>query len=437
MALDDDPTGTQTVHDVWVLTSWEPSGLVKALSAGEPALYILTNSRSLPLSEAQALNQTVAIHLLQAARQVGRPLTVVSRSDSTLRGHYPGEVDALSEALVAEQGTPFDGLCLIPFFAEGERFTIHNIHWVQEGTRLVPAAQTPYARDPAFGYQHSYLPEWVEEKTGGKTRASQVMTISLETLRRGGPQAAADQLRLAYNGRVIIVNAAEERDLEVFTLGLAQVEGEGRRFLFRSAASFVKVAAGINDRPLLTQQELVGGRPPGGSLIVFGSFVPRSSAQLEAARSLPGVTAVELPVPEVIEPGQREPAIEKAADSLNRALQENRDALIFTSREVIQGESQSASLAIGRQVSEALVEVVRRVRHQPRYILGKGGITSSDLATAALNVRAARVLGQVHPGVPVWSLGPGSRWPGVPYIIFPGNVGNPATVAEIISKLRR
>ena len=303
VALDDDPTGTQTMHDIWVLTRWGVSDLHAALSDGETALYILTNSRSMPLADAQQVNREIADNLAQASRSARRQLTVVSRSDSTLRGHFPGEVDALGQALAQAQGAEFDGVCIIPFFPEGGRFTIGNIHWVEEGERLIPAAQTPYARDSVFGYQHSRLPEWVEEKTAGRLKASQVHTISLETLRLHGPNTVVEQLRNVRHGAIVTVNAAHDRDLEVFVAGLLQVEAEGMRFLFRTAASFVKVASGLADKPLLSAEELVGGH---GGLIVFGSYVPKSTAQLAALRSQEGVEAVELEVAQVLEGSQRQ-----------------------------------------------------------------------------------------------------------------------------------
>ena len=230
VALDDDPTGTQTVHDIWVLTCWEVNDLRAALAHGEPALYILTNSRSLSLAEAQQLNREIAANLVQAAQEERRLISLVSRSDSTLRGHFPGEVDALGEALSQAQGAGFDGICLIPFFPEGGRYTIGDIHWVQEGERLIPAAQTPYASDAVFGYRSSRLPEWVEEKTGGRVKARQVHSISLETLRCEGPAGVASRLRTVRDGAVVVVNAAHDRDLEVFVAALQQVEAQGRRF---------------------------------------------------------------------------------------------------------------------------------------------------------------------------------------------------------------
>jgi uncharacterized protein YgbK (DUF1537 family) len=263
-----------------------------------------------------------------------------------------------------------------------------------------------------------------------------VHSISLDNLRRQGPDQVAEQLRNARHGAIVIVNAADDRDLEVFVSGLLQVEAEGMRFLFRTAASFVKVASGISDRPLLSAQELVGKRPQAGGLIVFGSHVPVSTAQLAALRSLAWVAAIELEVTDVLNGSERQPAIARAIGAANQALQSGKDALLFTSRMLVRGNSQAESLSIGKSVSQALVEVVRGIDHEPRFVIGKGGITSSDLATGGMGVRAARVLGQILPGVPVWKLGPGSRWPGAPYIIFPGNVGDEGAVARIVSLLR-
>ncbi len=435
VALDDDPTGTQTVHDIWVLTRWEVSDLTAALSDGETALYILTNSRSMPLPDAQQMNREIAANLVQASRNAQRQITVVSRSDSTLRGHFPGEVDALEQALAQAQNAGFDGVCIIPFFPEGGRFTIDNIHWVQEGERLIPAAQTPYARDAVFGYQHSRLPEWVEEKTGGRVKAGEVHTITLDTLRQGGPDRVADQLRAASGSAIVVVNAAHDRDLEVFVAGLLKVEAEGKRFLFRTAASFVKVASGLADRPLLSARELVGERPHGGGLIVFGSHVPKSTAQLAALRALESVVAIELEVAAVLDGSQRQDALARATAAANQALGSGKNALLFTSRMLVSGNSQAESLSIGKTVSQALMEVVHGIDREPRFVIGKGGITSSDLATEGMGVRAARVLGQVLPGVPVWQLGPGSRWRGVTYIVFPGNVGDDGAVARVVSLL--
>src|SRR5919201_1517515 len=97
VVLDDDPTGTQTVHGIPVLTEWSVEALSAELANDMPACFLLTNSRSLPLAAAQSLNATIGHNLQEAARRVARPFVVVSRSDSTLRGHFPGEVEALAQ----------------------------------------------------------------------------------------------------------------------------------------------------------------------------------------------------------------------------------------------------------------------------------------------------------------------------------------------------
>jgi uncharacterized protein YgbK (DUF1537 family) len=436
VVLDDDPTGTQTVHDVWVVTDWKVETLRRALAEGDPALYILTNSRSMTLPEAEGINRKIASNLVEAAWEERRPLTVVSRSDSTLRGHYPGEVNALNEALVDEVLYPIAGICIIPFFLEGGRYTAEDVHWVLEGEMLTPVAQTAYARDSIFGYSHSHLPSWVEEKTVGRVPASTVISITIDHLREGGPDQVEEILLGVEEGGVVIINALDYRDLEVFVMGTLQAERAGKRFLYRTAASFVKVAAGIEDKALLTREELIDEENEGGGLVIFGSHVPKSNAQLQALKDVQGLEAMELPVREVLQEGEREGVIKALSSFTNLTLGEGKDAVIYTSRAVILGLDDESTLNVGQQVSDALIEVVQGLEVEPKYVIAKGGITSSDVATKGLNIRAARVLGQIYPGVPVWQMSQESRWPGRAYVVFPGNVGDEDTVAEIVRMLQ-
>ena len=147
IVLDDDPTGTQTVHNIPVVTRWTVEHLTRELTDPSPASYVLTNSRSLPTAEAVLLNREIAENLRQARARTGCDFTLVSRSDSTLRCHFPEELDALAAGL-REQ---FDAWVICPFFEEGGRLTIHDVHYVAEGDRLVPAAQTPFAADQSLG----------------------------------------------------------------------------------------------------------------------------------------------------------------------------------------------------------------------------------------------------------------------------------------------
>ncbi|MDI9547363.1 MAG: four-carbon acid sugar kinase family protein [Chloroflexota bacterium] len=430
VVLDDDPTGTQTVHDVPVLTEWSAPALQAELARRQPVFFVLTNSRSLPLAEAQALNAEIGRNLTRAAQAAGRDFAVVSRSDSTLRGHYPGEVDALAEGL----GQRFDATLIIPFFLEGGRYTLNDIHYVAEGDALIPAAETPFARDAAFGYRSSDLRDWVEEKTGGRVRAADVRAISIEQLRSGGPRAAGKALMELADGAVCVVNAAEMRDMEVFVSGLLDAEESGKRFLYRTAASFVQARAGIAPRPLLGPNDL-SLPAEGGALFVVGSYVPKTTAQVERLLAETGIARVEIDVAALLDDAHARQAVAAAVDALNAALQDGRDVVLYTSRGLITGADAAESLAIGKRVSDSLVEIVRSLEVRPRYLVAKGGITSSDIATKALDIRRAFVYGQALPGVPVWQAGPESRYPGLAYVVFPGNVGGDDALVRIVRSL--
>ena len=431
VVLDDDPTGTQTVHGVPVLTEWSPAALEAELARGAPVFYILTNSRSLPLPEAKALNTEIGRNLLAAAAQTGRDFTVVSRSDSTLRGHYPGEVEALSTVL----GQQVDAVLIIPFFLEGGRYTINDVHYVAEGETLIPAAKTPFAQDAAFGYRSSDLRAWVAEKTGGQVPAESVASISIDDLRRGGPDQVAEKLVTLTGGAVCVINAASMRDLEVFVQGLLTTESQGKHYLYRTAASFVQVRAGLQARPILTPADLsLPGA--GGGLVIVGSYVPKSTSQLNQLLAQTEITPLEVEVAALLDDAQQQPEIERVATQANQTLTQNRDVVIYTSRALVSADDAARSLSIGQRVSKSLVAIVRAITTKPRYILAKGGITSSDVATKGLDVKRALVLGQILPGVPLWQLGDESRFPGITYTVFPGNVGDDSAVAEVVNRLR-
>jgi uncharacterized protein YgbK (DUF1537 family) len=431
VVLDDDPTGTQTVHNVPVLTEWSVEAIEAELQNDFPACYILTNSRSLAPAAARSLNTEIGHNLVEAERRAGRPFVVVSRGDSTLRGHFPGEVEALASGL----GENFDGWIVIPFFLEGGRYTVGDTHYVDEGGWLTPSAETEFARDSVFGYRSSNLLDWVEEKTAGRVSSEDVLSISIEDLRMGGPALITERLLSLQGSKIGVVNAAAYRDVEVFVKGLLDAEAQGRRFLYRSAASFVRVRAGISPRSLLSTTDL-DMPSQGGGLTLVGSHVPRTTRQLQTLLALPQMPGIEMDVKELLNGDRRDAEIDRVCRAADSLLQSERDVVIYTSRRVMTAGHAEGDLSIGSRVSEALIRTLQQITAKPRYLIAKGGITASDVATKALNVRKALVLGQILPGVPVWRLGPESRRAGIPYIVFPGNVGGDNALAEAVQILK-
>jgi uncharacterized protein YgbK (DUF1537 family) len=433
VVLDDDPTGTQTVHDITVVTEWSIDTLAAELTADGPGFYILTNSRALAPAATAALHHDLAANLLAASARTGVAFSVFSRSDSTLRGHFPLEIDVLDDAL-----GPFDGTLLAPYFEAGGRLTLDGVHYVVEGDQLTPAADTPFARDATFGYRNSFLPAWVEEKTSGRVRADDAVILPLALIRSAGPDGVARALASAPRGALVAVDAVERRDIEVVALGLLHAERAGKKFIGRTAASIVAARIGLAPRALLEAKDFPAPAECAttGGLIVVGSYVPKTTAQLRHLRASVTHELVELSAPAVLDPARRAAAIAAATHDVNAHLAAGQLVVLATSRELITGDSPEQSLAIINEVSSALVAVVRALAVRPRFFIAKGGITSSDVATAGLGVRRARVQGQLLPGVPVWRLGAESKFPDLNYVVFPGNVGGNTALVDALTRLQ-
>jgi uncharacterized protein YgbK (DUF1537 family) len=317
----------------------------------------------------------------------------------------------------------------------GGRFTVDDVHYVAEGEWLIPAGETEFARDAVFGYRASNLRDWVQEKTQGRVPISDVGIISLDDIRVGGPVRVSQQLQSLHRGSICVVNAVSDRDLAVVALGVVQAEARGCRFIYRTAASFVTARAGMVPRPLLAASEL--NLPTAGGLIIVGSYVPKTSAQVAYLLESTPIAAIEVDVEKLLSDTMQQSEIRRAADTANRTLDRGEDVVVYTTRNLITGDNSESSLAIGQRVSQSLIAIVRALSTRPRYILAKGGITSSDIATNGLDVRRAMVLGQILPGVPVWQLGSESRYPGLVYIVFPGNVGGERALADVVHKLKQ
>ncbi len=429
VVLDDDPTGTQTVSDVAVVTAWDESTLRAELSGAPACFYILTGSRSLDGTASLELHRELAGNLRAAAVDIRRPIVVVSRGDSTLRGHYPIETDMLAEIL-----GPFDATILMPYFEAGGRYTIDDTHYVAEGERLVPAGETPFAWDAAFGYRSSHLPSWVEEKTAGRIPATAVVSIPLDLIRGGGPVAVAERLRALPRDSVCIVNAAAPRDVEVFAAATLAAEQGGSRFLYRTAAGFVAARLGQSPGVLLSPDAFRIHTAHGG-LTVVGSCVPKTTAQLGYLFASADPACIEVRVTALLDGSRRDDTVANAIGAMNEALGSGRDAVVFTTRELVTSPNAVANLEISRSVSDALIAIVRGLAVTPRYLIAKGGITSGDIARRGLGIHRAVVLGEALPGVPVWQLGPETRFPGLGYVLFPGNVGPDSALADLLRRL--
>ncbi len=400
IVLDDDPTGTQSVADLPVLTDWSPEALEWALTQGRPAVYVMTNSRSLDPDDAARRNREVAA----ADRRV-------------------------------------DGIVIVPAFGDAGRITVGGVHYagsVADG--FTPVGESEFAGDATFGYRSSRLAEWVQEKSGGELPASSVIEISLAELRTDLGAVAA-RLRSAGSEQPIVSDIVDENDLRRLSLAVQQAEDAGSRFIYRVGPPFVRARIGQEVHPPLDHDDLVAIRQGGlaensvGGLVVVGSHVQQTTRQLEALRAIDKPTEVEIDVPVVLTSG-RDGHLDAIVDQVLAELPRG-NVVVRTSRTRVTGSDAADSLAIARAVSDAVVEVVQRVLagYPPRFVIAKGGITSSDVAARGLGMTRAFVRGPMLPGiVSLWEPVAGPAC-GIPYIVFAGNVGDENSLAEVVDKL--
>ncbi|MBN1829601.1 MAG: hydroxyacid dehydrogenase [Deltaproteobacteria bacterium] len=439
VVLDDDPTGVQTVHSIPVYTTWNKDSLRHVLTDESKVVYILTNSRSLSPIETARLHRRLGEDLARLATQRNIPYLLISRSDSTLRGHYPLETDVLAKTIQPE-GLP-DAEIIIPFFEEGGRITLEDTHYVLEGKFLVPAGQSEFARDAVFGYESSNLKEWIEEKTKGRVQRDTVKSISIDMIRSARAIARIEEvLKSAVNGQKIIINAVDYNDCKTFVVALCRAITSGKRFIFRSAASFVRIIGGILPRPYLRASDLFHHlEKRNRGLIIAGSHVGKTTKQLVQLMELEDMECIEWDVSRSLDKALWQRDIDALSKRIAAALADGRDVCLYTSRTYWEDPSATAAesrLLTGARISGGLVDVVRKLHRRPGFIVAKGGVTSSDIGVKALDVKRALVLGQILPGVPLWKLGDESRFPGIPYIVFPGNVGDDCALKQTVKILR-
>lgn len=437
VVLDDDPTGVQTVHDVSVYTDWEEESIRKGFEEKEAMFFILTNSRSFSVEKTTKVHQDIAARVAKVARELGQDFMIISRGDSTLRGHYPLETQLLADDLTKNEGVVIDGEIICPFFPEGGRYTMDNIHYVKEQDNLVPAGMTEFAKDKTFGYKSSDLTEYVEEKTEEKYHKEDCITISLDELNALDVQGIKDKLMSAQNMAKIIVNAVSYADLKVFCAALVLAMKAGKHYMARTAAAFTKVMGRISDQPLLGRAQLEGDTKNGG-IVLIGSHVKKTTDQLNCLKKLDGqADFMEFQVNTVFEENGLEKEVEKTVKAAEEKILSGRTVVIYTSRQLLAPENMTPEekLQISVKISNAVTSIIGKLSVKPKFIIAKGGITSSDVGTKALRVKKARVMGQVKKGIPVWMTGEESKFPGMPYIIFPGNVGEVSTLKEIVEEL--
>jgi uncharacterized protein YgbK (DUF1537 family) len=349
-----------------------------------------------------------------------------------LRGHYPVETDVIAEEL-----GPFDAHFMVPAFFEAGRFTRDSIHYLVVNDKPVPVHETEFARDSVFGYSTAYLPDYVEEKTGGRIKADQVERFLLDDVRGD----CHERLRGLSGNACCTVDCEKQADLNHFADQLQDIAKEGKRFLFRSAASLLTAFAKLPPQPVRAADMAYYVRDHKPGVIVVGSHVAKTTAQLNYLRKHTDITDIQVDVNLLnVSSGQwnktKDILAAELIEQINSAHHAGNSVVIYTSRDELQFPSQAERLAFGERVSGFLMTLVQQLPETIGFLISKGGITSNDVLSTGLQLTQSRVLGQILTGCSVVRCpSDHERYPDLPVVIFPGNVGDESALAQAYSIL--
>ena len=402
VVLDDDPTGIQTVHGCLLITQWDEESVRLAFEDDVPFFYILTNTRAMTREEAAKVTREAMEMVIHVNKDYGYRLIVVSRSDSCLRGHFPLETDVIRDCLVRHGVTVAPKTPFCPAFIEAGRVTIDGVHYMKDGDMLIPVSETEFSQDNVFAYHTSVLHDYIREKGANPDDYEIVSAQSYEELREWWE--ASEYSENSENSDAIVI---------------------------RSSSSLPKAIAGIPDIPLLDHSilrltsNISHHTTP---LFIVGSHVRKTTRQLGCLLATEGTCGIELDVQRILD--DAETLMRETQQVIRQVVDEHLTPVVYTSRQEIRLEDANQRQHLGQQVSDFLVDIVRQLSYTPSYLVAKGGITSHDILTHGLNIKSARVLGQIVNSVPC------IMTKDFPYIIFPGNVGNEESLKEVYLKLK-
>ncbi|OYD93299.1 Hrp-dependent type III effector protein [Nostoc sp. 'Peltigera membranacea cyanobiont' 210A] len=429
IVLDDDPTGSQTVHSCLLLMHWDVETLRRGLQDDSPIFFVLTNTRALTPESAASVIKEVCQNLKIAlkAEEIDDFL-IVSRSDSTLRGHYPIETDAIAQEL-----GPFDAHFLVPAFFEGGRITRDSVHYLMIDGVTTPVHETEFARDSVFSYDHSYLPKYVEEKTQGRISAEVVERFLLADIRAG----SLSRLLQLHGNQCAVVDGETQADLNHFAVDILAAASQGKRFLFRSAASILTALAALPPQPIAAEKMAQYVRQGKPGAVIVGSHVKKTTQQLEALLQLEGTVGIEVNVARLLdETNQSAALLTEIQESTRAAHEAGKTPVVYTSRQELNFQDVKTRLEFGEKVSSLLMDIVRGLPSDIGFLISKGGITSNDVLSTGLALTSARLLGQILAGCSmVLTSSDHPQFPDLPVVLFPGNVGDADALGTVYQRL--
>jgi len=436
VVIDDDPTGSQTVHDCLLLLKWDCSTLVKGFESKSNLFFILANTRSLSENDAKLTIEEICKNLktVITAQAYEEEIIFISRGDSTLRGHNVLEPIALNSCL-----GPFDATFHIPAFIEGKRFTINGSHFVDK----TPISQTIFATDKIFGYETSNVKNLLFQQSKSQINFEDIQNLFLsdiEILNEEEKNIVFKRLENFKNNKHVIVDVENYSQLKKFSLVIKKLIKQ-KKFLFRTAASFISA---ISEKKSVPQVETFFSNLrirnkeksflPG--LIIVGSYVELSTIQLENLLRISNCNPIELNVFEFFKitasdnnQKRRNLFKNKFLKEIRFSFENGKTPVLFTSRKFMSLDY-SEQFNFYNTLACFIAELVADLKYEIGYLISKGGITTNLILSNGLNADYVYLEGQIFKGISVvtYDLKNDEK---LPIVTHPGNIGTEDSLVNI------
>ena len=441
--IDDDPTGSQTVNGCNLILRWDYETLLKGLKDSSNLLFILANTRSLSKKDVKIRLKEICSALREIMNNSSfaeEDFVLISRGDSTLRGHNFVEPDIINELL-----GPFDATFYIPAFMEGNRTTINGIHFVDN----IPINKTIFSKDKIFGFNTSNIKELISEQSNHQLNFNDIENIFIqdfEFLESNQINKLSMYIEKLKDNKKVIVDIINYSQLDKFSNIIKSLLNK-KRFLFRSSASFISSLSNIKytqkDYIYFSQlrrknniDQIMKG------LIVIGSYVELTTLQLNKVLEISLCEPIEINVLKLYELFKLEDNLDQLnsfkqllLNSVRNILGQESIPVLFTSRDIVSPIDNNDLIRFQDFLSAFLAEIVSAIKYEIGYLISKGGITTHTIISKGLKADSVYLEGQILPGVSLVTFNLLEQKGKLPIVTFPGNIGNNMSLVKALEIL--
>jgi len=441
--IDDDPTGSQTVNGCNLIFRWDYETLLKGLKGSSNLLFILANTRSLPEKDVKIRLEEICFSLKEIMNNslfAEEEFVVISRGDSTLRGHNFIEPFIINELL-----GPFDATFYIPAFIEGKRTTLNGNHFVDN----IPIHKTIFSKDKIFGFNTSNVKELIYEQSNHKLDFNHIENINIkdfDVLETNHPNTLYMYIENLKNNKKVIVDIMDYYQLDKFS-EIVKSLLKKKKFLFRSAASFISSLSNIKQNQKnqvyfsqLRRKDNHDKTMKG--LIVVGSYIELTTLQLNKVLEISLCKPIEINVLKLYAFYKLEDNLKQInslkkylINSIRQNLSQDFIPVLYTSREIITPRDNNDLIQFQLFLSAFISEIVSAIKNEIGYLISKGGITTNTIISDGLGADSVYLEGQILPGISLVTFNLFKQKGKLPIVTFPGNIGNDMSLVKVLEIL--